>query len=62
MSFYASYSQSLGNLRRRGVGAVLLTEDQNLLRRGDVACRIEEGRTTLRERGIFVEEEVRSLV
>ena len=54
--------QLIGNLRRRGVGAVLLTEDQNLLRRGDVACRIEEGRTTLRERGIFVEEEVRSLV
>ena len=54
--------QLIGNLRRRGVGAVLLTEDQNLLRRGDVACRIEEGRTTLRERGVFVEEEVRSLV
>ena len=54
--------QLIRNLRRRGVGAVLLTEDRSLLRKGDLAYRIEAGRTALRERSEFVEEEVGSLV
>ena len=48
-------------LRRRGVGAVLLTEDLALLRKGDLACRIQQGEMTLRERGELVGEEVQSL-
>lgn len=48
-------------LRRRGVGAVLLTEDLVLLRKGDLACRIQQGEMTLRERGELVGEEVQSL-
>lgn len=50
------------NLRRRGIAAVLLTEDTALLPKGDIVCRIDGGRTTLRERSEFVEEEVYSLV
>ena len=50
------------NLRRRGIGAVLLTEDTALLPKGDIAYRIEAGRTALRERAEFVEGEVYSLV
>ena len=49
------------NIRRRGVGAVLLTEDRTLLRKGDIVYRIEGGRTALRERAELVEE-VDSLV
>lgn len=50
------------NLRRRGIGAVLLTEDTALLPKGDIVYRIEAGRTALRERAEFVEGEVYSLV
>ena len=49
-------------LRRRDVGAVLLTGNAALLRRGDMACRIENGQMTLRERSELVDEEVYSLV
>ena len=49
------------NMRRRGIGVVLLTSDPSLLRRGDMACRIEAGQLILRERADFVEE-VHSLV
>ena len=49
------------SLRRRGVGAVLLTEDLTLLRKGDLACRIDGGQVTLLERGELVDEEVYSL-
>ena len=48
-------------LRRRGVGAVLLTGDAALLRRGDLACRIQNGQVTLRERSELIDEEVYSL-
>ena len=48
--------QLIRNLRRRGMGAVLLTGDGSLLRKGDIACRIVDGRTALRERSEFVEE------
>ena len=41
---------------------VLLTEDAALLPKGDIACRIENGQTVLRERAEFVEEEVHGLV
>lgn len=54
--------QLIRSLRRRGVGAVLLTGDRTLLRKGDIACRIEDGRTALRERTEIVEEEVYGLV
>lgn len=47
----------LSSLRRQGIGIVLLTQDRGLLRQCDIACRIEKGRMTLRERGEFVEEE-----
>lgn len=50
------------NLRRRGIGAVLLTEDRTLVHKGDLAIRVEEGRTALRERAEFVEGEVDCLV
>ena len=53
--------QLIRNIRRRGVGAVLLTEDPALLRKGDIVYRIEDGRTALRERAEFMEE-VDSLV
>ena len=49
-------------LHRRGVGTVLLTGDAALLRRGDLACRIQEGQVTLRERSELIDEEVYSLV
>ena len=58
----ATEEQLIRNIRRRGIGAVLLTGDNSLLRQGDIAYRIEEGRTALRERSEFVEEEVYSLV
>ncbi len=47
----------LSSLRQQGIGIVLLTQDRGLLRQCDIACRIEKGRMTLRERGEFVEEE-----
>ena len=50
------------NLRRRGIGAVLLTEDRALVHKGDIAFRVEGGRTALRERAEFVEGEVDCLV
>lgn len=50
------------NLRRRGIGSVLLTQDAALLPKGDIVYRIEEDRTTLRERSEFVEREAYSLV
>lgn len=42
-------------IRRRGVGAVLLTKTPDLLRQADVVCRIEAGRLTLRERAEFLD-------
>lgn len=54
--------QLIRNMRRRGIGVVLLTEDAALLPKGDIACRIENGQTVLRERAEFVEEEVHGLV
>lgn len=42
-------------IRRRGVGAVLLTKTPALLRQADVVCRIEAGRLTLRERSEFLD-------
>lgn len=47
----------LSSLRQQGIGIVLLTQDRGLLRQCDIACRIEKGRMTLRERGEFVEED-----
>ena len=45
-------------LRRRGVGTVILTEDPDRMRRGDLACRIEHGQVTLLERSALIDEEV----
>lgn len=53
--------QLIRNLRRRGIGTVLLTEDRALFRKGDLVCHIEEGRTVLKERTEIVDEGVYSL-
>ena len=58
----ATEDQLIRNMRRRGVGAVLLTEDRALVRKGDIACQIQDGRTALRERTEIVGEGVYSLV
>lgn len=48
-------------LRRRGIGAVLLTGETSVLRReADLVCRIEEGKTTLLEQADFLNWEVHS--
>lgn len=47
-------------LRRRGLGAVVLTGDPQLLRQGDLVCRIRDGRVVLRERGELMAGEVHS--
>ena len=42
-------------IRRRDIGAVLLTQTPELLRQADMVCRIEAGRLTLRERAEFLD-------
>ena len=42
-------------IRRRDIGAVLLTKTPELLRQADMVCRIEAGRLTLRERAEFLD-------
>lgn len=46
------------SLRRRGIGAVLLTDQTHLLREAEVICRIEQGKTTLLEQAEFMSWEV----
>lgn len=48
-------------LRRRRVGAVLLSGDPAQMQKGDLVCRIEHGQVTLRERGALIQQEVFSL-
>lgn len=49
-------------MRRRRIGAVLLTGEEDLLREADQICRIEEGRMTFLEQAEFMDWEVHSVV
>ncbi len=48
-------------LRRRGIGAALVTKAEDIARRADAVCRLENGRVTLNERAEFIDWEVSAL-